>query len=85
MPKPPPMSPLTTRKSCGLGAEHRAQQVARAGRLLVLRVERGAPASCTPIAQRGSIAIAFRRWLCSSTRETCAAAANALSTAAASP
>jgi hypothetical protein len=31
------------------------------------------PFSCTPIAQRGSIATAITRWLCSSISVTCAA------------
>ena len=44
MPKPPPMSPFDHAEVVRLGAEHRAEQLARAGRRLVLRVERGAAA-----------------------------------------
>ncbi len=44
MPKPPPMSPTTTRNASGLRLEHCAEKLARAGRRLVLGVERGAPA-----------------------------------------
>ena len=79
MPKPPPMSPFSRRKARRRLSPKAARAARAPRRRLTLRVERRAPASCTPIAQRGSSAIAFSRWLCSSMRVTCAASERRLS------
>ena len=87
MPKPPPTSPTVTRTcSAGMPSSLASDCCMPDGFCeLACSVSRPLAASTPARAPRGSIVTGASRWLCSASRVTCCARANAASQAAALP
>ena len=87
-PKPPPTSGAITRSLCSGAMPMKADSTSRATCgfwLVVWSVKASLPASYSPIAARGSMALGISRLLTRSILVTCLAPAKAASTAALSP